>query len=504
MTNGSIRKTRWMIFAVVAVGLLTIGGVLRAGIIQIPGHPMEGATGQTVTLNLAHHPAPVSLSNFKNGYSSVIDPALPAVVNISSTKMVRQQNNFPGFFGDPLFRQFFGNQFGMQQQQPQQEREFSLGSGVIINGDGYILTNNHVVSGAQTVQVSTQSQRIYKAKVIGTDPRTDIAVLKIDATDLPTLTVGDSSDLKVGDLVFAIGDPFGIGETATMGIVSATKRAMGGQIEHYENFIQTDAAINPGNSGGALIDLHGDLIGINTAILSGGGGNEGIGFAIPIDMAVNIMNQIVEHGKVVRGYLGVDIENVSPSMAQAFGLNHGGGAVVTHVSPGSPAAKGGLEQGDIIETLNGNKISDSGELSVEISEMAPGTTVHLGVFRKGANLEKDVTLGTYPNTGTGEATPSSGPGAVLKGLEVQALTPDLAQQLNLPENIKGVVVTQVDPNSDAAAAGIQQGDVIQEVNHKPVENMDEYQAAAASVGSQPALLLLYRNGGNIYVVIEPQ
>ena len=508
MANESIRKTRWGIFAVVVVGLLALGGVLRAGVIQIPGHPMPQAAGQQVALNIVHHPAAVSMSNFKNGFSSAIDPALPAVVNISSTKMVKEQNNFPGFFNDPLFRQFFGNQFGQgqgQQQGPQQEREYSLGSGVIVNSNGYILTNNHVVSGADTVQVSTQAERTYKAKVVGTDPRTDIAVLKIDGTDLPTLTLGDSSELKVGDLVFAIGDPFGIGETATMGIVSATKRAMGGQIEHYENFIQTDAAINPGNSGGALIDAHGDLIGINTAIISGGGGNEGIGFAIPIDMAVNIMNQIVEHGKVVRGYLGVTIQTVTPDMAQAFGLSHGGGALVGDVSPDSPAAKAGLERGDIILKLNGETVSSPDDLSVEISEMAPGTTVHLEVYRKGARLEKDVTLAVYPNSAKGSAPSSgAGPGAALKGLQVEELTPDLAQQLNLPNGVTGVVVSQVDPNSDAAAAGIEQGDVIQEVNRRAVHNVEEYQAAAAGVGNQPVLLLVNRGGTTHYVVIQPQ
>lgn len=503
MTSDS-RKTRWGIFAAVAIALLTVGGVLRAGVIQMPGG--EG-TGQQVPLKFDRSPAPVSLGNFQNGYSSIIDPVLPAVVNISSTKVVKQQNNYPNFFNDPFFRQFFGGQMGPGMQQgPQTEREESLGSGVIVNSNGYILTNNHVIDGAQTIEVSTQSRQQYKAKLIGTDPETDIAVLKIDATNLPTVTLGDSSNLKVGDLVFAIGDPFGIGETATMGIVSATKRAMGGQIEHYENFIQTDAAINPGNSGGALIDAHGDVIGINTAIISGqnGGGNEGIGFAIPIDMAVNVMNQIVEHGKVTRGYLGVDIEDVDPAMAKAFGLPHGGGALVSDVTPNSPAEKGGLERGDIILKIDGKPVEDRDELSVMISELAPGTVAHLEVFRKGATIEKDVTLGTYPSGGKGEAAQNAGPGAALQGMQVQALTPDVAQQLNLPANVSGVVVSQVDPNSAAAAAGIQQGDVIQEVNRKPVHNMDEYQAAASSAGSDPVLLLIYRQGNTAYVMLQPQ
>jgi len=506
MTNESVRKTRWGIFAAVAIALLTAGGVLRAGIIQMPDNGGNESSTK-VPLKFDRDPAPIDLSNFKNGYSSVIDPALPAVVNISSTKVVKQRNQMP-FFMDPFFQQFFGGQMGpMQgQQQPQSQREESLGSGVIINPDGYILTNNHVVDGAQEITVSTQSRQQYKAKLVGTDPETDIAVLKIDATNLPTLTLGDSSNLKVGDSVFAIGDPFGIGETATMGIVSATRRAMGGAIEHYENFIQTDAAINPGNSGGALIDLHGDLIGINTAIISGenGGGNEGIGFAIPIDMAVNVLDQIVEHGKVTRGYLGVDIQDVTPAVAQAFGLTHGGGALVADVPAGGPAAKAGILRGDIILKYNGQNVTDRDELSVMTSETAPGTTVHLEIFRKGTTFEKDITLGTLPSNGKGEEAANAGPGTALKGLQVQALTPDIAQQLNLPPSVNGVVVAQVDPNSSAAQSGIQQGDVIQEVNHKPVHNVDEYQAAAAGTGDQPVLLLIYRQGATLYVVLQPQ
>ncbi|MGB6132109.1 MAG: DegQ family serine endoprotease [Acidobacteriaceae bacterium] len=498
MTNEPVRKTRWGIFAAVAIALLTVGGVLRAGIIQMP----DNGGGAKVPLKFDRNPAPVSLGNFQNGYSSVIDPVLPAVVNISSTRVVKQHNQMPGFM-DPFFQQFFGGQMGPMQQQPQ--REESLGSGVIVNSNGYILTNNHVIDGAQEITVSTQSRQQYKAKLIGTDKDTDIAVLKIEATNLPTVTLGDSEHLKVGDLVFAIGDPFGIGETATMGIVSATRRAPGG-IEHYENFIQTDAAINPGNSGGALIDAHGDVIGINTAIISGenGGGNEGIGFAIPINMAVNVLNQIVDHGKVIRGYLGVEIQDVTPAVAQAFGLTHGGGALVADVTPGGPALKAGLERGDIILKYNGQDVTDRDELSVMTSETAPGTTVHLEIFRKGATLEKDITLGTLPSNGKGVEATSAGPGAALKGLQVQALTPDIAQQLNLPPNVNGVVVSQVDPNSSAAEDGIQQGDVIQEVNHKPIHNMDEYQAAAASAGDQSVLLLIYRQGATLYVVLQPQ
>ena len=455
-----------------------------------------------VPLRIDSNPAPVSMAEFKNGYSSILDPALSAVVNISSSKVVKQQNNFPGFFNDPFFQQFFGNQPSPGSQQPQTQREYSLGSGVIVNPNGYILTNNHVIDGATDVSVFTRDKKKYTAKIVGRDPQTDVAVLKIDATGLPSFTLGDSTNLKVGDVVFAIGDPFGIGETATMGIVSATGRALGGTIEHYENFIQTDAAINPGNSGGALVDLHGDLIGVNTAILShGGGGNEGVGFAIPIDMARNVMQQIVDHGKVIRGHLGVMIQGVDPDMARQFGLSQGGGALVGDVTPGSPAAKAGLQRGDVILALNGKPVSGPDELSLRISETAPGTPVHLKIFRNGQSQDVTVTLNELTEKEEQAATGESA-GAALTGVQVENLSQQDAQQLGLPANTQGVVVTQVDPSSQAAAADLQRGDVIQEVNRKPVRNMQQYREAMASVGNQAVLLLVNRGGTTHYIVVQ--
>jgi serine protease Do len=486
----------WSLLIVVA---LVVGGLLRAGVMRLPGQ-LNGA--EKVSVQVAKTAPPVGLADFKNGFASVIDPALPAVVNISSTKIVKQQFNFPGFFNDPFFQQFFGDQFPPSTFS-QTEREYSLGSGVIVNPNGYILTNNHVVSGALDVEVFTQDRQKFKAKIVGTDPRTDIAVLRIDAAGLCTLTLADSSKLKVGDLVFAIGDPFGVGETATMGIVSATGRGLGGAIEHYEDFIQTDAAINPGNSGGALIDIRGNLVGINTAIITGGGGNEGIGFAIPVNMARNVMDQIVEHGKVIRGYLGVTIQAVDPDMAKAFGLSHGGGALIGDVTPNSPAAKAGMERGDVVLKLNGEAVNGPDDLSVRVSEMAPGAVAHLQVFRNGQLKDMDVTLGEYPQAG--QAAQAGKPaGAALKGIEVQNLTPDLAQQLGVPLSTTGVAVTEVDPSSPSAEAGIKRGDVIQEVNHKPVHNVEEYVNALAGTANQPVLLLVNRAGVTHFVVVEPQ
>ena len=409
--------------------------------------------------------------------------------------MLKQTNNLPDLFSDdPLFRQFFGDQFHNQHFGPQTEREHSLGSGVLVTPEGFILTNNHVVDGASDIEVFTQDKKKFKAKLIGTDPRTDVAVLKIDGTHLPTLTLGDSSRLKVGDVVFAIGDPFGVGETATMGIVSATGRGLGGAIEHYEDFIQTDAAINPGNSGGALLDLHGDLIGINTAIItgSGAGGNQGVGFAIPINMARNVMDQIVDHGKVIRGHLGVAIQSVDADMAKAFGLTQGGGALVAAVTPGSPAAKAGIQTGDIILELNGQKVNEPDDLSLHIAQIPPGTTVELKIFRNHEMRDVRATLSELSET------------AVPQGIQVQNLTPAIAHELGISSSVRGVVITSVDPSSPVASAGLEQGDVIQEVNRKPIRNVAEFNQAVRGSQGHSVLLLVNRGGSTHFVVVESQ
>ena len=499
MNSSHLHIPRWVATLAVLTAVIA-GGILAIGLKNWTGKDVFGASKLAVTL--ARDPAPVPLGNFTNGFASVLKPALPAVVNIHSSKVVksRPQQMMP-FFNDPMFRQFFGQQFGPEQ--PQSEREQSLGSGVIITSDGTIVTNNHVIDGATDIKVDLADKREFKAKLIGTDAKTDIAVLKIDATDLPTLRLGDSSKLQVGDVIFAIGDPFGVGETATMGIVGATGRNNLG-IENYEDFIQTDAAINPGNSGGAMIDLHGDLIGINTAILAGGGGggNQGIGFAIPINMARSVMDQIVSHGKVVRGYLGLLPQDVSTTLAKQFNVNRPGGALVGQVEPDTPAAKAGLRRGDVILSLNGQPVNSANDLRLRISQTAPGTTVKLGVSRDGKMQDFSVTLGELPpdkvaQEGGGN---ESGPGG-LQGVQVQNLTPDIAQQLQLAPGTKGVVVTAVDPSSPADSE-LNRGDVIQEVNHKPIADVEQYRQAIASAGNQPVLLLVNRGGATQYVVIE--
>jgi serine protease Do len=452
-----------------------------------------------------------------DGFANVVEPLLPAVVNIASSKTVKSQRGRLPFGDDPFFRQFFGNPFGgngngndQEDQQPRDQKEHSLGSGVIVSPDGYILTNNHVVDGATDIEVSLKDKRQLKAKVVGTDPRTDIAVLKIPATNLASVTLGDSAKLRVGDIVLAVGDPFGIGETVTMGIVSATSRrnlSIEGQ-GGYEDFIQTDAAINPGNSGGALVNTRGELIGINTAIISGeGGGNQGIGSAVPIDMARKVMEQLVKTGKVTRGYLGVIIQEVTPDLAKAFNLPSTEGALVGDVSPDTPGAKAGLQKGDVIVSLNGQPISDYADLRLQISQSAPGTSVKLGVIRNGQKRDVTVVLGELPEKAE-VATGNSRGGQqeeTTEGLQVQTLDAETASQLNLPSSTHGVVVTRVDPDSNAAEGGLQRGDVIQEVNHRPVNNVDQFrQAMNQAQGNQPVLLLVNRGGTTAYAVIPPK
>ena len=500
-----VLKVRHWVATVVVLVALAGGALLSQGFKNWTGHTVFGAPGTPIAIT--QNALPVSLGNFANGFSAVLKPALPAVVNISSSKVVKPgRNQQSPIFNDPMFRQFFGDQFGQGQVHPM--REQSLGSGVIVSSDGTILTNNHVVEGATDIKVFLSDKREFQAKVIGTDPKTDIAVLKIDATRLPTLPLGDSNQLQVGDLIFAIGDPFGVGETATMGIVSATGRG-GFGIENYENFIQTDAAINPGNSGGAMIDIHGNLVGINTAILSHGGnggegGNEGVGFAIPVSMAKPVMDQILTHGKVVRGYLGIHIQEVTPELARAFGLKQGGGVLVGDVAPNTPEANAGLKKGDVILQLNGETVDAPNQLQVQIAQFAPGTNVKLQIWRNGGTQDVSLKLAELDEHDDKQVSADATGATLLEGIQVQDLTSDIAQQLSLPAGTRGVVVSSVDPSSPAAASGLSQGDVIQEVNHKSITNTSDYQQAMAGANKQPVLLLVNNRGVTRYVVVEPQ
>jgi serine protease Do len=371
---------------------------------------------------------------------------------------------------DDLFRQFFGGNMRGVPQMPQEQKERGLGSGVIVSPEGYILTNNHVVDGATTVTVTLSDKREFKARVVGTDPKVDIAILKIDASGLPAIVVGDSSKIQIGDYALAVCNPFGVGKTVTMGIISATHRTTDQHIEAYEDFIQTDAPINPGNSGGALINDRGELIGINTAIIAHGSeGNQGIGFAVPVNLARTVMDEILKNGKVTRAYLGIVPQDVTPAIAKAFNVKEFTGALVGSVSADSPASKGGLANGDIILQLNGQPVEDANQLRMNISMMAPGTAVNLKVLRSGVEKNMTVTLGELPlekaevEKGSDNAKGSE----QLSGISVQNLDAQTARQLDIPASTAGVVITKVDPSSAAADAGLKRGDVIQEVNRKP-------------------------------------
>ncbi len=442
-------------------------------------------------------------------FAPIVKRAMPAVVNISSSKVVKDQGSEggQGLFNDPFFRQFFGGRVP-QQEQPRSERATSLGSGVVVSPDGYILTNNHVVDGATDVKVSFADKEEYPAKIIGTDKYTDVAVLKINKTGLTTLPFANSTRAEVGDVVLAIGEPFGLGQTVTMGIISAKGRA-GLGIERFEDFIQTDAAINRGNSGGALIDTRGDLVGINTAILSGEtGGNQGIGFAIPANLARNIMDQIMKKGKVTRGYMGILPQELTPEMAKAFGMPNAHGVAIAQVEPNSPAQKAGLKVGDVITALNNNPVDDVNGFRLAVADFAPGTTVHLKVERNGQAMDMPVTLSEFnleaENKGEGQGNlPGGGEKGALKGLSVQALTSDLRQQLQVPEGTQGVVITDVDPDSAASAAGLQQGDIIVQVDRKPVATVGEFNIAVRAAASRDSTLLLVKRGQGTSFVVVP-
>jgi serine protease Do len=442
----------------------------------------------------------------RNSFAPVVKKVLPAVVNISSTKVVKTPAGFGQMPMDPMFRQFFGDQFGNQfggrgnrsprQQQPQQ-REHSLGSGVIVSPEGYVLTNNHVVDGANDVTVSLADRREFKARIVGTDPKTDIAVLKIDGTNFPYITIGDSSKIQIGDYVLAIGDPFGVGQTVTMGIVSAKERG-GLGIEDYEDFIQTDAPINPGNSGGALVNDRGELIGINTAILANGSeGNQGIGFAVPVNLARQVMSEILQNGKVVRAYLGILPQDITPAMASAFHTTDTRGALVGDVTPNSPAERSGLQKGDIIRDVDGKPVESANQLRNDLSMRRPDSNVTLKIDRNGSMRTVAVKLAELP---TEQAKNQAAPKAEgsLEGLNVENLTPEMARELNVPANTKGVVVTDVDPGSKAAEAGLRRGDVIQEVNRHPVTDRQQFEAALRHSGNSP-LFLVNRQGNTLFV-----
>jgi serine protease Do len=385
---------------------------------------------------------------------------------------------------------------------PRQRRERSLGSGVIVGKDGTLLTNNHVVEHAEKIKVTLADKREFEAKVIGTDPKSDLAVLRLkgEIKDIKPISFGDSSRLRLGDVVIAIGNPFGVGQTVTMGIVSAKGRANVGIVD-YEDFIQTDAAINPGNSGGALINMAGELVGINTAILSRSGGYQGIGFAIPANMARPIMESLTKHGKVIRGWLGVAIQDLNKDLAKALGLDTTKGVLIADVTDGSPAAKAGLERGDVVVKVRGEAVDSTGRLRNLVATAGKGAKVKVEVFRKGQRKTFEVELGEMPATAGGVAKIDKREGA-LGGLTVAGLSPALRDKFSIPKRLThGVVVQNVAQGSPAASAGLHPGDVILELNREAIKSVEQFARLQRSAKGK-VLLLIFRNGSTLYLLLS--
>jgi serine protease Do len=435
-------------------------------------------------------------------FAPVVKKAAPSVVNIYSTRTVQEQPMRNPFRNNPLFRQYFGDQFPGDDQ-PRSRKEQGLGSGVIISPDGYILTANHVVSGADELKVTlaADDKKEYTARVIGTDPQTDVAVLKIDATGLPAVTLADSDQLEIGDVVLAIGNPFGVGQTVTMGIISGLGRHGYGinGANGYENFIQTDAAINPGNSGGALIDAEGRLVGINTWIATRSGGSEGVGFAVPINMARRSVERLISGGKVTRGYLGISLQDVTADLAKHFNLPDQNGALVDDVMPNGAAEKSGIKSGDVIIAFNGKPITDGQDLRLIVSDSSPGSSAIVKLIRNGSTKTNNVTLGEMPKQMSGnaddqaEADNSKMDG--LDGVTVADLDSDARQELRIPSYVQGALVDEVAPDSNSADAGLQKNDVIVEINRQPVTDADSAVKLCEQAKGDQILVKIWRRSG---------
>lgn len=448
---------------------------------------------------------------FSRGFSDIVEKVQPAVVNVAvagSGPPSGSRRLPPGPFGGPP---------GPPTPPPGPPRPFgppgmSAGSGVIINPEGYIVTNNHVVEDADQITVTNFEGREFSARVIGTDPKTDLAVIKIDGADLPFISWSSDEEIKVGDLVLAVGSPFGLKASVTMGIISALGRGNVG-ITEYEDFIQTDAPINPGNSGGPLINMAGEIVGINTAIFSRTGGSEGIGFAIPVDIVKDITSSLIRSGRVVRGWMGIAIQELTPALAQSFQLpeSHPGGVLISEVHEQGPSALGGLQRGDVLLEYRGEKLRDVNHLRHIVARTIVGEEVEIIVLRNGETKTLTVKVGERPTDEmlASRGTPSPPPSLekldnVLVGLDVGPLTDERRQQLNLPQDVAGVVVNEVKPGSAAEAAGLQQGDVIQEVNREVIKSLRDYQSIASKIEKKElVVLLLSRRGNNLFVAVNP-
>ena len=490
------------------VGLLAVAGWLTVGVVakDSAGPPKIVLSDKPIDRT-----ARVGIS-----FAPVVKKVSPSVVNIYSKRTVKVPRGLSPFSDDPLFRRFFGGD-DPRGNQPETRQQQGLGSGIIITEDGYILTNNHVVEGADKDGVSValaDGKTEYAAKVVGNDPQTDVAVLKIEAKGLTPIPLGDSEHLEVGDVVLAVGNPFGVGQSVSMGIISALGRDSGGRIlgrGGYEDFIQTDAPINPGNSGGALVDVEGRLVGISQSIVSGSGANAGVGFAIPINLARSIMDRLVMDGRVTRGFLGVDIQPVNLDLAKAFELPDENGALIGGVRPNTPAAKAGLKAGDVIIELNGKKVTDSRHFRLMVAQTPPRTKVTLKLLRDGKEKTLTATLGTLPSDlggteGEEPAQTEQSKADTLDGVEVADIDSRTRRQNNIPTEIQGALITRVEQGSPAEAAGLKPGDVIIEIEKKPVANADEAVELSEKVKGDRALVRVWSNSGGLagmqYVIVD--
>jgi serine protease Do len=482
----------------IGVLCLVLAGILYLGPGRFPQFALaegQGLEGSDID----------ALEKQNGAFERIAQTVTPAIVNIRTTQIIKVQQS--PFFSDPFFRQFFGDLFGGQLGIPREHREHALGSGVIVSPDGYIVTNNHLIARATEIEVMLADKRVFKAKLVGTDPRTDVAVVKIEGKNLPPAPWGDSSTLRVGATVLAFGNPFGLNFTVTRGIVSAVGRS-GLGIEQYEDFIQTDAAINPGNSGGALVNVRGQVVGINTAIVSagagpqGGGGSVGVGFAIPANLARHVMESLIKTGKVTRGYLGLAPGDLNAALARQFKVPDIAGVLVQHVDAGSPADKGGVQQGDVVRTYNGQTVDNSDRFRSLVASTDPGTEVTLGILRDGRSLTLKLTLGEQPaglaGGGAGQAPAES----TLRGISVQELTPSIREQLGLGPHTRGVVISDLEPDCPAAQQGLQPGDVIESIDRQPVSSVPEFDRLAARATGD-VLLRVNRQGTSGFVGISP-
>jgi serine protease Do len=455
----------------------------------------------SVTAQAAAAPATGQIRGVTEGFADVVAKVTPAVVTIRTEAKASPRYTQLPFEGTP-----FGDLFGQRAPRGRQvpaPLQRGLGSGVIVSQDGYILTNHHVINDATKIQVELSDRRVVEAKLIGADPASDLAVVKIENTGWPMVKIGDSNAMRVGDLVLAVGNPLGVGQTVTMGILGAKGRATGLGDGSYEDFLQTDAAINQGNSGGALVNTAGELIGINSQILSPSGGNIGIGFAVPSNMAKNVMDQLVQHGRVQRGLLGVTVQGVTNDLASGLGLERAEGALVSGVTPDGAADKAGIKRGDVITSYQGRAVIDTNSFRNEIAATKPGTTVTLKVLRDGKPSEVKATLAeAVPAKDANREGEGEERASARFGMTVEPITPEIARRLDLDRDARGVVITDVDPSGAAASAGLRAGDVIQQINGRSVRSTEEVRSALNATSGKPSVLLIQRGDGTLFVPLR--